>query len=103
MRGNNRSMTTKSFSEMMTPSLTKINAAAFLFVICGYLVWPLLVSLFGADEILLGFPMPIRRLTLAGDLELLQNPEPFNVLNIAIDFCFWYVIGAIYLWYKQND
>ncbi|MFT7587267.1 MAG: hypothetical protein ACI9EW_003709 [Cellvibrionaceae bacterium] len=86
------------FSEMLRPSLAKMNVAIFLFVICGYLVWPFLSSLFGGDDILLGFPMPIRRITLSSDGVI--PTESFNVLNSAIDFFFWYLIGAGYLWYK---
>ncbi|MFK7802940.1 MAG: hypothetical protein AB8G95_15015 [Anaerolineae bacterium] len=87
-----------SFSEILRPSLAKMNLAIMLFVIVGYLVWPMLSALFGGDNIMLGFPMPIRQITLSTDG--IVPTERFNVPNIAIDFCFWYVIGAIYLWYK---
>lgn len=88
------------FTEMLRPSLAKMNLAIFLFVIFGYLVWPLISSFFGADEILLGFPMPIRRVTFSADG--IVPVEPFNVPNIAIDFAFWYFVGIFYLWYKQE-
>lgn len=80
--------------------MAKMNLAIFLFLIVGYLVWPLLFALFGGEDVLLGFPMPIRRFALTeGGASL---AEPFNVVNIAIDFCFWYLVGIGYLWYKQN-
>lgn len=90
-----------SFLEMLRPSMTKMNTAIFLFVIFGYLVWPILAAFTGSNNISLGFPMPIREISLSGDG--FQSTEPFNVVNIAIDFCFWYVIGAVYLWYRHNQ
>ena len=90
-----------SFLEMLRPSMTKMNTAIFLFVIFGYLIWPILSAFTGAEEISLGFPMPVRQISLSGDE--FQTTEPFNVVNIAIDFCFWYVIGVVYYWYKFNQ
>ncbi len=87
-------------NEILKPSMAKLNMAIFLFIIVGYLIWPMLSSMFISNDILLGFPFPIRRFNLGVDT--LLGAEPFSMLNVGLDFVFWYLVSAFYRDYQDR-
>ncbi|MEM9775199.1 MAG: hypothetical protein AAF902_11510 [Chloroflexota bacterium] len=88
-------------ADFLKPSLFKINLAIVLLIVGGYIVWPLIIGLTGADLILLGFPMATRTLdfSAAGTQTPIDfgNWEQVNFLAVAADVIVWYLASCAYV------
>ena len=88
-------------SDFLKPTIFKINLAIVLLVVVGYIIWPLITGLSGADMVPLGFPMATRTLdfSAAGAQTPIDfgNLEQVNFLAVGVDVLVWYLASCAYV------
>lgn len=87
-------------ADFLKPTLFKINLTMVLLVVVGYVVWPLVVGLTGAEIVPLGFPMATRNLDFSAAAAQTPidfgNLEQVNFLAVGVDVLVWYVVSCVY-------
>jgi len=85
---------------LFKPSLLKIAVAFVLFIVFSWL-WQITFGLVIMDTSYYG--VPLHYFVAWGPCQAGQNCSEFNVLYLALDIIFWYVISAILVsWFQKK-
>jgi len=73
------------------PSYSKVIVTMMLFLVFGFVVWPLVISRILFDFYPLGFPLPVYATGYCPpDYVCIE----FSWMRLVIDICFWYLVTS---------